>query len=177
MTLTAPQELKADRVMLRRFALADATAFGAFMARPENTRFMAFPDAMKNHEAAVHIIRDTVAAYAEPTAAMALAICRTADPTMVGACGAFETNQQEIEIFYLILEPYRGRGYATEAARLLVEHLRRENPSKDVTACIDPRHTASRRLLERLGFVDLGPRTTHGKIGRHMVYAAGHGTF
>ena len=176
MTLVAPQALRAARTMLRRFTLADAAAFGEFMARPENTRFMTFPDAVKNREAAAHITRDTVAAYTEPTAAMALAICRTTDPIMIGACGAFETEEREIEIFYLILEGHRGRGYATEAARLLVEYLRLQDPSKDVTACIDPKHTVSQRVLERLGFVDGGPRTTHGKIGRHMVCAAEHMT-
>lgn len=174
MTLAAPNDLAADGIVLRRFTHHDIAAFGDFMAQPENTQFMTFPDSMKSRAAAGKIIEDTIRAYATPNAAMALAICRNDDPTIIGACGAFERNDREIEIFYLIFEAHRRQGYATAAARTLKEHLLLAKPGHDLTASIHPNHAVSATILEGLGFVDGGRRTENGITRRRMLLAARH---
>ena len=172
MALAAPNGLIAGGVVLRRFEPGDVAAFGDFMARPENTRFMTFPDEMRNRPAAAQIVEDTIAAYREPGAAMALAICRPDDPTIIGACGGFEVGAAEIEIFYLIFEGHRGQGYATAAATALVAHLRRTEPQHDLTARVDQNHPVSLRILAGIGFVDDGPCTVNGRPSRLMRLAA-----
>lgn len=169
MTLVSPTELSADGVVLRRFVPGDSAAFGDFMARPENTRFMTFPEEMKNRQAAAQIVADTIAAYANPGAAMALAICRPDDRAIVGACGAIETGDAEIEIFYLVFEQYRGCGYAKAAAKALVRHFRRTRPRHDLTARVDQYYSVSQRVLEGLGFADSGPCTVNGRPSRFML--------
>ncbi len=103
---------------------------------------------------------------------MALAIYRHRDPTIIGACGAFETGDTEIEIFYLVFEAHRGRGYATSAATALIGHLRSAHPDHDLAACIAPEHVRSNRILEELDFIDRGPRTVNEKPFRYLVRAA-----
>ena len=172
MTLVAPTELTADGVVLRRLDPGDGSAFGDFMACPENTRFMTFPEEMRNRQAAAQIVEDTIAAYATPGAAMALAICRPDDPTMIGACGGFELAEAEIEVFYLVFEAYRGRGYAKAAAKALVGHFRRTKPQHNLTARVDQDHPVSRWILEGLGFVDGGPCQVNGRPSRFMLLKA-----
>ena len=169
MTLVSPTELTTDGVVLRRFVPGDSAAFGDFMARPENTRFMTFPEEMRNRQAGAQIVAETIAAYANPGAAMALAICRPDDRTIIGACGAFETGETEIEIFYLVFERYRGCGYAKAAAKALVRHFRRTKPQHDLTARVDQEHSVSKLILEGLGFVDSGPCTVNGRPSRLML--------
>ena len=50
----------------------------------------------------------------------------------------------------------RGRGYGTEAVRLLTGHLFRELGAERVQASTDVANGAMRRVLERLGFVEEG---------------------
>ena len=176
MTLTAPREIRSDDILLRRLTIDDIEAFGDFMARPENTRFMTFPDEVKNRDAAAEIVRDTIKTYTTPTASMALAICRPEDPKMIGACGAYQTSEHTIEVFFLVFEAHRNRGYATQAARALVGHLRAAHPAHDLTAVVDPRNDRSPRILERLGFRDRGDTALDGRPGRCFALAAASAT-
>jgi len=59
------------------------------------------------------------------------------------------------EIGYSILAPYRGSGYATEAARTVVDFAFGEGDVRRVDACCVPENVASRRLLARVGFVEM----------------------
>lgn len=54
------------------------------------------------------------------------------------------------EIAWVIGRPWQGHGYATEAARLLVEHLAARGV-ECVVAHIHPEHEASQRIARRLG--------------------------
>ena len=50
----------------------------------------------------------------------------------------------------------RGRGFGTEAVRLLAAHLFREFGAERVQASTDVANGAMRRVLEKLGFVEEG---------------------
>lgn len=59
--------------------------------------------------------------------------------------------------FGFILHPDAwGAGYATEAAQAMIPELFRAHPVDHITADVDPRNTASLRLLRKLGFVETG---------------------
>jgi RimJ/RimL family protein N-acetyltransferase len=58
-----------------------------------------------------------------------------------------------VEIGYGLAAPARGRGLGTAAVRALVEHLLGRPDVTAVDAEVDVDNVASRRLLERLGFV------------------------
>lgn len=68
----------------------------------------------------------------------------------------------EVEIGYGIDEAHRGKGYATEAAKVLVEWALSQEPVYFVTAETTPDNAASKRVLEKLGF---SPTGTNGEEG------------
>ena len=61
-----------------------------------------------------------------------------------------------VEIGYTIFEPYRGNGYATEAALALIDWARSERGIEIVIASVSPTNVASLAIVRRLGFVQTG---------------------
>jgi len=61
-----------------------------------------------------------------------------------------------VEIGYSVIPDRRGRGYATEAARTLVDWALRQPDVTTVVAGCDNDNVPSIRTLERLGFVRTG---------------------
>jgi RimJ/RimL family protein N-acetyltransferase len=58
-------------------------------------------------------------------------------------------DARQCEIGFTIAPRYQGRGYATEAVRLLAGYLFARGTHR-ITACCDERNTASVAVLERL---------------------------
>lgn len=54
-----------------------------------------------------------------------------------------------------------GKGYATEAAKAVVEWCREKLPYRTLVACCDARNAASERVMQRIGmhFSETGSRT------------------
>jgi ribosomal-protein-alanine N-acetyltransferase len=61
-----------------------------------------------------------------------------------------------VEISYAIAPAYTGRGYATEAARLLIAHATASGQVRTVQAHTLPEKNASTRILEKCGFQHRG---------------------
>ena len=107
--------------------------------------------------------------HADTADAMAMALDSDAGPSwvvtlggvVIGDCGAFTWPDERgvVEIGYGLAEPFRRKGYATEAVAAMCTWLRGEAGGKVITATsVDPQNEASRRLLEKLGFrpIDAG---------------------
>ena len=74
---------------------------------------------------------------------------------VIGDCGTkgWVDKEGRIEIGYGLVPPSRGRGFGTEAVGALVEWLTAQPEVRRITAEVEIGNLASRRLLERLGFV------------------------
>jgi ribosomal-protein-alanine N-acetyltransferase len=59
------------------------------------------------------------------------------------------------EIGYSLLGPFRGKGYATEAARAIVDDAFSSTDLRQVDACCVPANAASRALLADVGFEEM----------------------
>lgn len=59
---------------------------------------------------------------------------------------------ETVEVGYRVIPPMRGKGYCTEAVRILVEHLFRDKGIRQVIAETNPENTASQKVLEGNGF-------------------------
>ena len=57
---------------------------------------------------------------------------------------------------FMIDRRFQGRGYGTEALRLILSALEAERKYGCVEVCVKRRDTAALRLYEKLGFVDSG---------------------
>ena len=65
----------------------------------------------------------------------------------------------EVEIGYGIADEYRCNGYATEAAKAIVQFAFEKAGPDILVAIIKPENIASRRVIEKLGFKNCGIRT------------------
>jgi len=84
-------------------------------------------------------------------------VVREEDDVVVGHCG-FHGPPGDVgraEIGYTILPPHRRRGYATEAAKGLIDWARAQGETV-VFASVSPDNAASLAVVEKLGFRQTG---------------------
>lgn len=78
--------------------------------------------------------------------------------TVIGAAsfkGPPDTNGM-VEIAYGIVPSFEGRGYATEAARALIEYAQADDRVRQIIAHTMPEPNASTRVLKKCGFTFAG---------------------
>jgi RimJ/RimL family protein N-acetyltransferase len=83
----------------------------------------------------------------------ALAICRRAEGDAIGYCALVvgRCSLDEPELAYELLRRFHGHGYATEAARALVEAAAATGRHR-LWSTVRPGNTASLRVLVKIGF-------------------------
>jgi RimJ/RimL family protein N-acetyltransferase len=138
--------LKTKRLVLRAPRPDDAEAITALINDrriAENTARIPHPYSLNDAEAFI----DFVANGGEP----AFLITRT-DGQIVGGCGIGTLRADGPEIGYWIGVPHWGNGYATEAARALIDHAFSELGYPELRAGARVSNPASRRVLEKCGF-------------------------
>ena len=78
---------------------------------------------------------------------------RLADGTPIGHMQATVLERGiSADVAWIVGSPWQGRGYATEAAKAVVEWLEAQGIGT-ITAHVNPRHAASERVAEHAGFV------------------------
>ena len=63
-----------------------------------------------------------------------------------------------VEFDYAIFAPYRGRGYATQAARMLMDKAEERADVRHFVLAISPTNAPSLAIARRLGFLRTGER-------------------
>ena len=90
---------------------------------------------------------------------------------VVGVGGVQRHVTGSWNLYYRLAPCTRGHGYATEIAQAGVDAAHELDPNAPVTAWIVAHNTASRRVAERLGFVDYGAWDNPACGGVHRVYS------
>jgi RimJ/RimL family protein N-acetyltransferase len=139
--------LTTQRLRLRAPRAADAKAIASLI----NDRRIAENTARIPHPYAV---ADALAFLAEsdrdPGAPSFLITIK--DGTLVGGCGIQISNGRDPELGYWIGVPHWGRGYATEAARAVIDHAFGALGCAQLAGRTRVSNPASRRVLEKCGF-------------------------
>lgn len=82
------------------------------------------------------------------------AVLDKSDGRLIGICGFKSMEDPEgTELIYHFTPTVWGKGCATEAARAVLDWLRRTVPLRYVEASIDPRNKPSQGVLLKAGFV------------------------
>jgi RimJ/RimL family protein N-acetyltransferase len=140
-----------ERLVLRRFRVEDAEAFAAYRSDPDVARFQSWDAPVSLAEAVRHLRRFAVADPSVP-GWFQYAVEHRAEGVLIGDIGVrLEDNLMQAEIGYTFAPSFQGKGYATEAVRMVLDRLFATGIHR-VSAGCDARNTASARLLERLGF-------------------------
>ena len=140
-----------DRLTLRPLVDGDQVGLMKIFSDPIA---MEFYGATKDLEEANQWVAKTERLYQEKK--IGFFTCQLKDThTFVGICGLLEQKdvdgRDEIEVGYLFVREYWGKGYATEAAKTCMEYGFNALGFSRIISLIDPKNTASIRVAEKNG--------------------------
>jgi RimJ/RimL family protein N-acetyltransferase len=139
--------LESERLKLRRMQLDDAEHFSRLLGSDEEAvmRMSRMP-----WPCTVEAAKDWIELRIRPGGHL-FAVLLKRDETFIG-CMGFHGPLAEVGFGYWIARPYWNRGYATEAAALVLAFAR-ERGVRRVTADTFMENPASARVLEKAGFL------------------------
>jgi ribosomal-protein-alanine N-acetyltransferase len=146
------EAVETERLILRAPREADLAAFLAYRNHPDNCRYQGLEPTDEARAAA--FLRDqAVLDVAAGDCWMMCALERRADGRMIGEVGMYigSLEQRSGDIGWSLHPDFQGQGYATEAARALLDYAFGTRALHRVTANGDARNAASTRVMERLG--------------------------
>jgi len=152
------EELRTERLVLRRATYDDTRAMHRIMSDPAAMRYWSTPPHKTLEETGRWI-----ASMIEDDPADRDDFIVTLDGELIGKLGAWRLP----EFGFLIDRAHWGKGYASEALTAFIEH-RRNLGSIELTADVDPRNRSSIRLLERHGFVETGRAAGVWQVGDEL---------
>ncbi len=141
--------LETERLVLRRMEMADVDDLMGIFSDPVAMRY--YP-ATKGREEAEAWVRWTLQSYSEHGFGQWVAILKDSGE-FAGQCGLTVQEVEgtrEVEIGYLFLRRFWGRGLATEAA-IAARDYGFALGYRRLVSIIDPANLASRRVAEKTG--------------------------
>jgi [ribosomal protein S5]-alanine N-acetyltransferase len=152
---TFPQ-FETERLLLREPSLADVDAVYRIMANPNVLQYFGqLP--MTDREAALQRVQSFTSDFREQRG-IRWAITRRSDAAFLGTGGFWriDTNHLRAEIGYELAPEYWGQGFMTEALLPILQFGFAAMGLHSIEAQIHPANGGSRRVLEKLGFVQEG---------------------
>jgi RimJ/RimL family protein N-acetyltransferase len=136
--------LETERLTMRPWVEADAPSYSALTAERDDGAF------------SVQIARERIANQLFKTAQTGIALLpveRRAEGDFIGYCGLVvgRASLDEPEIAYELFRRVHGHGYATEAARAVVDAAAATGRER-LWSTVRAWNTASLRVLDKLGF-------------------------
>jgi RimJ/RimL family protein N-acetyltransferase len=148
-------ELRTERLVLRRAAYGDARAMHRIMSDP---RAMRYWSSLPHSDPAQ--TERWIASMVEADPATSDDFIVTLDGELIGKLGGWRLP----EIGFLFASDRWGHGYASEALAAFIER-RRAIGSTELTADVDPRNLGALNLLERAGFEETGRAEKTFRLG------------
>ena len=173
MSLPAPT-LHTTRLRMRPFTSADADALFSLHSRADILRDWDAPP--WSDRALAERFIEACREMAEEGSGARLAIDRASNGAFIGWCSLTRWNPdyRSASLGYCLDDAAWGRGYATEAARAVLEWAFDTLDLNRVQAETDTRNAASARVLEKLGFVREGTLredcVVNGEVSDSWVY-------
>jgi len=163
--------LSTERLILSPVTAHDHGALLAHWTLPDVRRFL-FDDAVLSADEVTETIQDSARDFAAGGYGVWLIqerlIQERGRAGLVGTAGLRPLGDLGLEIFYSLAPGSWGRGYATEAARAVVEHALGPLGLPEVLAEVDEGNAASVAVIKRLGMTPfaavpgvLGPMTRY----------------
>jgi [ribosomal protein S5]-alanine N-acetyltransferase len=160
--------LHTERLILRPVTADDHAVLRAHWAAPDIRRFL-FDGATLPVAEITEVIQDSTRDFGRVGYGLWL-IHEKDDTDLVGTAGLRPLEDLGLEIFYSLAPGSWGKGYATEAARAVLDHALGALGLPEVLAEVDEGNTASIAVIERLGMTPfdvvsgvLGPMTRYRK--------------
>jgi RimJ/RimL family protein N-acetyltransferase len=147
-----PLQIQTPRLLLRDFVSEDWPAVLAYQSDPRYLRY--YPWETRTEDEVRAFVQMFLGHQQEqPRRRFQLAITLPEDGRLIGNCGMRRKlgNEWEGDIGYELAPEYWGRGYATEAARTMVDFGFRELDLHRISSWCIADNVASARVLEKTG--------------------------
>ncbi len=170
--------LQTERLQLREFTPDDLDALHALMSDPQVMAHSAAPETREETQARLD---GWLASYQERGFGK-WAVLDRATGAFIGYCGLAEEkidDHTEIELGFRLFPAWWGRGLATEAAQVVVQHAFQTLHLERLTGFTHPENTASQRVLEKIGMRRKADAHWRGQVVRRYVktWEAGHASW
>ncbi|HUF12807.1 MAG TPA: GNAT family N-acetyltransferase [Longimicrobiales bacterium] len=148
-----------ERLVLRRFVLDDAPFIARLLNEPGFLRYIGDRGVRTVDDARSYLEREALESYRVNGFGLFAVELKT-DWTTIGACGLLRRPWLEApDLAYAFLASAEGFGYASEAARAVLDLAWSTLALERVVAIVLPDHAASTRILEKLHFQGTGSVT------------------
>jgi aminoglycoside 6'-N-acetyltransferase len=169
--------LATARLVVRRFAAADAGALAAYRSDPEVARYQAWDCPYPLEDAERFVASLEALAPGTPGTWFQFAVALSGTGSLVGdvALRTSRSDPRQAEVGFSFASAHQRRGYAAEAVAAVLDYAFGRLAMQRVFSITDARNLRAQRLLERLGFrreVEFRDSTWFkGEWAREVLYA------
>ena len=143
--------IETERLNLREMSEADAAFVLEVLNDPGFIRFVGDRGVRTVEDAARYVAERFAESYRRNGFGLWL-VATKGEGVPVGMCGLLTRKELNVvEVGYAFLPPFRGRGYAYEAASATTEYARGVLGLSRLYAIVNPDNAVSIRVLEKLG--------------------------
>jgi ribosomal-protein-alanine N-acetyltransferase len=145
--------LETERLYLRRLVNEDVNEVFALRSDKEVMKYIPRPLVKTNEEALEHIAM--IDEKIENNEGINWAISLKDNPKLIGIIGHYRIKPEHFraEIGYMLLPEYHGKGIIVEAIKEILNYGFQVMKLHSIEAIIDPKNSASERVLQKSGFV------------------------
>ena len=166
-------ELWTEHLLLRRYRADDAGQLYECLGKdPEISRYSGW-----NPYASPEMTRETLHRFIgsyQDERSYSWVMDVNGDDVVAGTIGAYDYDNNQIEVGFSVGRAWRGRGFATEALKTVLEYLTENEGICCVTAWCAAENTASRRVLEKSGMqlvsIERNGLAVDGRVYDRMIY-------
>ena len=145
--------IETQRLVLRPLGLQDLDTTNAYAMDPENTRYMLFLPNDTSEETQQYLRNAQTEWEKDQPSFYEFAV--TLDGVHIGAVSLYPNEDGSAEFGWILNKRYWHKGYASEAARALLDYAASELGIEHFIAHCDLENTASAHVMERLGMVKI----------------------
>ncbi len=149
--------INTERLILRDYRAEDWERVHIYGADPEFSRYEFWgPNTIEDTKKFISDV--LVSAGAIPRFKFDLAVCLKESGLLIGGCGIRrETEHSHVaNLGWAINTDFQNKGFATEAARALIEYGFKNLKLSVIYATCDTRNVASFKVMEKLGMTKVG---------------------
>ena len=162
------QPFNSERLYYRPYRRNDAAAAFAFFGDPEVMKYSAF-GVHRTIERTSEMLADLIDENRRRGYGLWAVVERETEE-LIGMAGLTEMDLEgELELAYRIRQDRWGQGYGSEAALAWVAQGFSKLQLPLIVAVVEPDHTVSKRILEKVGMKFVEQRTLHDKLVDYMV--------
>ena len=166
-------ELWTDHLILRRYRLDDAEQlYNSLGTDSEMNKYSGW-NPYASLEMAQETVRQFIDSYNDERS-YSWVMDAYGDDVVAGTIGAYDYDNNQIEVGFSVAKAWQGRGFATEALRAVLEYLTENEGISRVTAWCAADNVGSRKVLEKSGMhflgIERGGLVVEDRIYDKMIY-------